>query len=201
MRATVIVFARLPRLGTLKKRLARDIGALPALKFYRRSLDRMERRLANDRRWRLIWSVTPDPGGRPKIWNRAGSVEAQGRGDLGTRMFRALCKARPGPVLIVGTDIPEIDGPAIAEAVRLLRRHDVVFGPSGDGGYWLIGLGGRRKPPFGFLRDVRWSTEHALADSLASLPSGHRVAFAPLLDDVDTGADYRRWRRDAHAAD
>ena len=200
MRATVIVFARQPRLGTLKKRLARDIGAPAALRFYRRALDRLERRLSGDRRWRLIWALTPDRAARRGGWRRAGSAVPQGRGDLGQRMARALRGAPPGPALVVGTDIPGIDRAAIAQAVRLLGRHDAVFGPSGDGGYWLVGLGGRRPLPYGFLGSVRWSTEHALKDSLASLPNGYRAAFASILDDVDTGEDYRRWRRSDRAA-
>ncbi len=201
MRATVFVFARQPRLGRLKKRLARDIGALAALNFYRGSLDRLERRLSGGRRWRLIWSVTPDRAARRGRWGRVGGLMPQGRGHLGQRMVRALRGASPGPAIVIGTDIPGIDRAAVAHAVRLLGRYDMVFGPSGDGGYWLVGVSGRRPLPYGFLDKVRWSTDHALADSLASLPSGGRVAFAPLLDDVDTEEDYRRWRDSDRATD
>jgi glycosyltransferase A (GT-A) superfamily protein (DUF2064 family) len=67
-----------------------------------------------------------------------------------------------------------------------------VFGRAADGGYWLVGL--RRSPrllaPFA---NVRWSSPHALADTLRNL-EGRRVAFAATLSDVDSEKDYRASR-------
>jgi hypothetical protein len=74
-----------------------------------------------------------------------------------------------------------------------------VFGPAEDGGYWLVGLGARRPPdPFG---GVRWSTPHALADTLARLraPVRRRAVLLRRLRDVDTAADLpaaRAWPDD-----
>ena len=86
---------------------------------------------------------------------------------------------RRAPSIIVGSDIPAIEAEHIAQAFRLLGRNDAVFGPAADGGYWLIGL--KRMPkalaPFA---GVRWSSPHALADTLANL-KGKRVAFAATL--------------------
>ena len=59
-RDTLILFARAPRLGTVKRRLARDIGALGALRFHRGQLLALARRLGRDRRWRTVLAVTPD---------------------------------------------------------------------------------------------------------------------------------------------
>jgi hypothetical protein len=113
---------------------------------------------------------------------------AQGRGDLGMRMRRALAACPPGPKLLVGSDIPGLNASHIAVAFALLGRHDVVFGPAADGGYWLVGC--RCRPPdFG---QVRWSSQHALADTLANLPQSLSVGFAATLDDVDDGVAYRR---------
>ena len=194
MRTTVIVFARLPRLGTVKQRLARDIGAVQALRFYRASLSRLERKLARDRRLRLIWNVTPDRAANRKVWRLAGGIEPQGRGDLGARMARALGRPRRGPVLIVGSDVPGVDGETVGGAISLLKRHDFVFGPSGDGGYWAVGFKNLRAAPPALFRTVRWSTDAALADTLATVPPGFSVAFADSQDDVDTGDDYARWK-------
>ena len=123
----------------------------------------------------------------------------QGGGDLGARLARFLRRPPPGPVAIVGTDIPELGAAQIARAFRALERHDMAFGPSPDGGYWLIGAR-RRPPPPGLFRGVRWSTGHALADTLANLGPRCRSAFLEELADVDDGADYRRWRaKTAHS--
>jgi len=43
---------------------------------------------------------------------------------------------------------------------------------------------------------VRWSTEHALADTAANL-AGMRIDMIDALDDVDDAEGYRRWRRGA----
>jgi hypothetical protein len=118
---------------------------------------------------------------------------AQSRGGLGERMQRIFDACGRGPLIIVGTDIPFIESGMIAEAFRLLRGSDAVFGPAEDGGYWLVGLRCRPKllRPFA---GVRWSSPHALADTLENL-SAHRAAFARTLFDIDTEADYRRYRR------
>jgi hypothetical protein len=64
-----------------------------------------------------------------------------------------------------------------------------VFGPARDGGYWLVGFGPRRRPPAPFA-GVRWSTGHALADTLRNCRGGPRPpALVRALRDVDTAAD------------
>jgi glycosyltransferase A (GT-A) superfamily protein (DUF2064 family) len=96
-------------------------------------------------------------------------------------------------VVIIGSDIPGIMPDHLAAAFRRLGAHDFVLGPATDGGYWLFGS--RRRPlPRNVFAGVRWSTRHALADTLASLPRACSVAFAATLDDIDDGAAYRRWR-------
>src|SRR5207245_10152493 len=116
---------------------------------------------------------------------------AQGRGDLGERMRRALAECPPGPAVLIGTDIPALGAHHIAEAFRLLGRHDLVFGPAADGGFWLIGArrSPRLPPLFG---DVRWSGPYALADVLGNLPRLVSVGFAARLGDVDDAVALRR---------
>jgi glycosyltransferase A (GT-A) superfamily protein (DUF2064 family) len=182
MKRTLILFFRVPRLGTGKRRLAREIGAIAALRFERLMRARGLRRLGRDRRWRLVLAVTPDREAR-----RPGAIP-QGRGDLGERMRHALAACGPGPAVLVGSDIPGLTPAHVAEAFALLGRHDVVFGPASDGGFWLVGC--RHRPPdFGW---VRWSSPHALADVLANMPKSLSVGFAATLADVDDGAAYRR---------
>ncbi|MGH6719377.1 MAG: TIGR04282 family arsenosugar biosynthesis glycosyltransferase [Alphaproteobacteria bacterium] len=188
---TVIVFARAPRIGRVKRRLARDVGAVAAWRLYRDWLARVLRALGGDRRWRLVVAVTPDHVRRPL---RGVAVTGQGKGDLGRRMARALDRAPPGPAVVVGSDIPELRARHVAAAFQALRRSDVVVGPAGDGGFWLIGRRHRlrRLPPFA---GVRWSTRHALEDTLRCLPPEVSVGRADRLDDVDDGASLRAWRR------
>lgn len=185
MRRHLILFLRAPRLGTGKRRLAAEIGDVAALRFQRLMLERLMRRLGRDRRWRLRVALTPDQARLPGI-----ATLGQGPGGLGSRMRRALAACPPGPKVLVGADIPALSAAHIAEAFRLLGRYDVVFGPAEDGGYWLVGAR-HRAPVFG---TVRWSSPHALADTLANLPRRVSVGFAATLSDVDDGASYRRLR-------
>ena len=178
----LVIFARLPRLGTGKRRLARDICASAALSFQRTMLAQTLRRLARDPRWRTYIAATPD---RSRPWPGGISLLAQGRGDLGMRMARTARALPPGPVVIVGCDIPGMTAGHVAAAFRKLGSFDAVFGPATDGGYWLVGL--RRRPRFiDPFTNVRWSTRHALADTVAGL-GGARVAMVAMLADVDDG--------------
>lgn len=179
---TLIVFARAPRLGTVKRRLARQIGDRAALDFHRRQVAALLARAGRDRRWRTVLCVTPDRARHR--WPQRVPVAWQGHGDLGARMARALAPHRRA--VLVGTDIPGLGAADIAAAFRALGRADAVFGPAEDGGYWLVGLGPRR--PSRPFAGVRWSTEHALADTLANF-RGRRVALLRRLRDVDTAAD------------
>jgi uncharacterized protein len=190
----LVIMAKSPRRGTVKRRLAREIGEGAALRFYRSCLSHSLTRLANDRRWLTLLAVAPDREVASRVLPSRRCVQRlpQGSGDLGERMQRLVECLPPGPVIIVGSDIPAIAPTLIAEAFTLLKRADVVFGKARDGGYWLVGL--KRSPrllaPFA---SVRWSSPHALADTLANL-DGRRVAYAATLSDVDTERDFRRER-------
>ncbi len=199
----LVVFARAPRLGAVKRRLAADIGDVAAWQFYRRTLAHVLRRVAPDPRWRSWLAVTPDgfanaPGLWPLARRRPPCLIAQGAGDLGQRMARPLADLPPGPVVIVGCDIPDLDRAHVARAFAALGRHDVVFGPAEDGGYWLVGARRRPRVPDLFAR-VRWSSARALADTRANLGAGQSAVLIDLLRDIDDGAAYETWRRDVAA--
>jgi rSAM/selenodomain-associated transferase 1 len=194
MRQHLVLFVRAPALGLGKRRLAREIGAVAALRFERLMIARLLRRLAGDRRWRLRVAVTPDRSCRSALrWRSGIEVAAQGHGDLGARMRRAIAGSPAGPVVLIGSDIPAIGAEQIAAAFRLLGKRDLVFGPAVDGGFWLIGARRRpRLPPL--FRRVRWSTANTLADTLEELPGGVTTGFVDTLEDVDDGDGYRRLR-------
>ena len=185
MKNVAIVFARVPRLGTVKRRLAREVGDRAALRFHTGTLLRLLRSLRGDPTFRTVLAATPDRGRLRLPWN----VERipQGFGDIGVRMDRALRRFPVGNALIVGCDIPAANAADVRAAFRALGRADAVFGPAEDGGYWLVGFGPRR-PARPFAK-ARWSSPHALADTLTNF-AGRRVARVRTLRDVDTAADY-----------
>lgn len=183
----LVVFARLPRLGTGKRRLAKGVGAVEALRFQRTMLGITLRRLAGDPRWITWLAMTPTP--RRAKQGRVRTI-FQGCGSLGDRMAAVARAMPPGPVVIVGSDIPGISAASVAAAFHLLGSRDAVFGPAVDGGYWLVGL--RRRPRFfaPFI-GVRWSSQYALKDTLANL-SRYSVGFVETLEDVDDAIALKR---------
>ena len=193
-RGQLVLFARAPQRGRGKRRLAREIGDLGAVRFERLMMALLLRRLSRDRRWRLRIAIAPDRARRDARHCCAGvDVFGQGAGDLGRRMRRALAACPPGPAVLIGSDIPELAGRHVAAAFRLLGAHDLVFGPATDGGFWLVGLR-RRRQPRGLFDRVRWSGPHALADTLGGLPRRTRVGFVDTLEDVDDADAYNRLR-------
>jgi len=190
----VVIFARRPQLGRVKTRLAADIGPVETLRFYRATLNTVSRRLAAGGGWSTWIGITPDDTlGKDRLYPRGVGRLPQGGGDLGQRMAQCLSRFGPYPALIVGSDIPDIDRRHIASAFDALKRNDLVFGPSDDGGYWLVGAA-QGVRAVNLFDDVRWSTEHALADTLANARKDVRVAMLEPLADIDDGDAYRAWR-------
>lgn len=185
---TLIIMVKEPRPGRVKTRLGREIGMTAAAWWFRHQTGALLRRL-EDPRWQIVLAVAPDREGlQSRVWPGHLPRWAQGSGDLGARMARMLGQVPVGPACLIGADIPGITRAHIAEAFQALGDQDAVFGPAPDGGYWLIGLKHPRRQPPGFFKGVRWSTEHALADSMATLPN-HRIAQVATLRDVDTADD------------
>ncbi len=184
--------AKVPVMGRVKTRLAREIGAVEATRFYRHALAAVLGRVARDSRWETSLAVAPDPGVASRALPASITRHAQGSGDLGRRMQRIMQHRAPGPLIIIGTDIPAITAAHIAAAFQALRGRDAVLGPAPDGGYWLVGL--RRSPrilqPF---RPVRWSSATTLTDTTANL-AGCSIGHAARLSDVDTAADWHQFR-------
>ncbi len=189
---TLVVMVKEPRAGAVKTRLGRGIGAATAAGFYRQMVSATFRAVAGDPRWTTILAVSPDTAVVGPTWPMTIPRIPQGRGSLGDRMDRIMQSLPPGPVIIIGTDIPSIRADDIAAAFRQLGSSDAVFGPSPDGGYWLVGL--KRHPVIPrIFENVRWSSRWTLEDTLANL-AGHRTGFVVERDDIDTVEDLRRHR-------
>jgi hypothetical protein len=184
-RPVLIVFARAPAIGVGKSRLARDVGRVEAWRLYRAMSAQLLRRL-KDPRWRLVVRLAPD---RARIDGFAS--EPQGRGDLGTRLARALKRHARGPVAVIGTDAPDVTPSRVAGAFRGARGPGAAIGPAEDGGFWILALSPARARRIGF-EGVRWSGPHTFEDTLRVL--GGKAEVLETLVDVDDGAALRAWR-------
>ena len=190
IRPTLIVMVKEPRAGRVKTRLGKDIGLTASAWWFRHQVKRLLRRI-DDPRWNVVLAVAPDRAGMlSRVWPAHFERIAQRQGDLGDRMARVMQAIPVGPVCVIGADIPDIGPVQIGRAFAALGTSDAVFGPAPDGGFWLVGL--KRSNPMSpkLFQDVRWSTEHALDDTRASL-GGLRVALIDELQDIDTVDDLR----------
>jgi len=196
-RRTLVVMVKEPRPGQVKTRLARDIGTIPAVWWFRHQVSALLREVRHPG-WHLVLAVTPDIEGlTSRVWPARLPRIPQGRGNLGARMHRIFRTQQGGPVCIIGADIPGIRSRHIARAFDALGSDQAVFGPAHDGGYWLIGLKQTRPPPRAMFEGVRWSTAHALADTESTL-NGLSMSHVDRLRDVDTAADLRGLGHDDH---
>jgi glycosyltransferase A (GT-A) superfamily protein (DUF2064 family) len=135
----------------------------------------------------------------------------QTAGSVGARMegaIEALAADGAAPVIVVGSDIPALGREEVEAALAVLQageQADLAFGPSVDGGYYLVGIGAEalRNDRYRALFDddkVTWSTSNVLAESeRVAAELGLRSARIATLSDVDTGADLARLRRELTA--
>lgn len=196
-RDRLIVFGRYPVPGRTKTRLIPLLGTARAADFQR---DLTERTLRTDRsvaRTRPIDLETCFAGGslaKMRRWLGPDLIfSEQGSGHLGERMKAAFLEAfRQGAqqVILHGTDIPDLTTQHIDEAFDALKSHDLVLGPSTDGGYWLIGL---NKPADLFDR-MEWGTSSVFDTTVAAARGqGLSVHVLSPLTDMDTGEAVRHW--------
>ncbi|MEW5912798.1 MAG: TIGR04282 family arsenosugar biosynthesis glycosyltransferase [Thermodesulfobacteriota bacterium] len=191
----LIIFTRLPQPGRAKTRLIPALGPQGAADLQRRLVERLlvqARALAAARPLELELCFTDGTAEEARAWLGPGlSYQPQGSGDLGRRMDRALHRALAQGaerVVLVGTDLPELDQAILAAALEALADHDLALGPATDGGYYLVGL--RAAAP-GLLTGEHGRSLAALRGRAAEL--GLRTAMLPELSDLDTPADLARW--------
>jgi len=187
----LILFGRYPVPGRTKTRLIPLLGAARAADFQR---DLTERILRTDRvaaRGRPVDIEACFEGGSPaklRRWLGPNLIfSEQSSGDLGERMKFAFLEAfQQGAqhVLLHGTDIPDLTTHHIDEAFHALKSHDLVLGPSTDGGYWLIGL----KKPADLFDGMDWGTSSVFDKTVAAArEQGLSLHVLSPLTDMDTG--------------
>ena len=189
-RVPAVLFARAPVPGRCKTRLAAAIGGERAAALYAAFVTDTLARLCADPALAPELHVTED---HPFLAALSVRFELppprrQAPGGLGARMQRALDRGEH--VLLAGSDAPSLTARILAEARASLERHDVVLTPPPDGGFPVIGSAGRA--PTSFLRshEIRWSSRHALADTMrAARAAGLSVALTAPAYDVDEPRD------------
>lgn len=188
----LLIFIKNPQLGQVKTRLAKDLGEEKALEIYLRLLDHTRQQsLAVDVDRRLYYSSFVEEG---DDWpSEQFNKYLQEGEDLGQRMsngFRRAFFDGARKAIIIGSDCAQITAEHLQEAFDALEGRDMVAGPANDGGYYLLGM--KRYIPELF-RNMEWSTETVLADTMA-IARGMNLSVKVLdrLIDVDTAEDWEQ---------
>ena len=184
--AGLLVFFQSPIPGRVKTRLAADIGDDSAALLYQAMLRDLQRSLAE-----ADFPILPySPNGETfEEWSTA---YTQRGSNLGARMFHAFqdCfKMGFSSLILVGSDIPNLNISLIKDALYHLKTDLMCIGATADGGYYLIGF--QKKVFTRYLfRNICWSTSTVFADTVKKAQNrGISPYYCRPLHDVDTLAD------------
>lgn len=188
----ILIFVKNPLKGYVKTRLAKSVGDSKALRVYQSLLQitkNITEELPCDRQVWYSKSVEEND-----LWdiNHYSKFTQKGK-NLGDRMQFAFKQAFENgyqKVIIIGSDCADLSPQAINNAFEALDNHQVVIGPSEDGGYYLLGM--TRYFPFLF-EDKKWSHDSVFQDTVNQLKS-QSISFKqlPVLNDIDTESDLNK---------
>lgn len=188
-RPLLIVFVKNAIHGKVKTRLAHSIGNDAAFEVYKHLLSITERETSQVENCEIHIYFSDHV--YEESWPTATKFVQQGD-DLGKRMLNAFqdgFNAGYGPIVGIGSDLPDISSEIITSGLEVLNTNDFVFGPALDGGYYLIGM--RELLPFVF-ENKEWSTEGLLAETLEEIEQKQKkAATLQPLNDIDTIEDLR----------
>ncbi len=193
MEQALIIFIKNPVLGKVKTRLAATIGDGAALEVYKGLLDHTKLVTLNVDAARLLFYS--DKVERHDLWpEKKYSKSLQSGNDLGERMSNAFKQASEyDKKIIIGSDCLGLTPELIEQAYTALDYHDVVIGPSADGGYYLLGMNELIPEIF---NHIPWSTDQVLLETFKVLQQKRLLyKLLPQLRDVDTVED---WETEKH---
>ena len=201
-RRRLVILLREPVAGRVKTRLAVEFGDAAACEVYRACVELTLERLGPLRDVTRLYVDPPEARASVSAWVGSAWRLASQRGEtLGARLAQAMQEAfdsGASSVACIGTDSPWLSPDDIEAAWQALRTHEVVIGPSEDGGYYLIGLA---RPLTGLFEGVAWGDETVCETTLAKAHAmGLRVHLLPTGYDVDRLQDVERLRSDPRLA-
>lgn len=190
----IIVFVKNAVLGKAKTRLAKTIGDEEALKVYLKLLQITKREVSKldiEKEVWYAWNI-----GKNDIWDEEYfTKKVQIEGDLGSKMkdaFKNSFNEKCNKVILIGSDCPTLSSSILQKAFAELDTHDVVLGPSKDGGYYLIGMSSFVPE---ILENISWSTELVMSQT-EKRANEHNINLAKLeyLNDIDNEQDWNDYK-------
>ncbi len=188
MDTALIIFVKNPVEGKVKTRLAKSIGDEKAVVIYKQLLQHtyiITKEMGIDK-----YVYYGDYVNNNDIWDENYKKALQQGADLGQRMenaFKEVLSVGYNKVLIIGSDCAQLTTDIINTAIEKLDESDIVFGPSLDGGYYLLGM---KKITSQLFNGIEWSTNTVFSKSLEIAGNQHlKVTTVQKLSDVDVIED------------
>jgi len=195
----LIVFVKAPRPGAVKTRLVPALGPENAATFYRLLAEEEVRQTTPQRGEydRLFFYAPAAARSELEAWLGSQAWFPQEGADLGARMagaFETAFSRGARRAAVIGTDVPGVSREIVVEAFAALDDHDVILGPTHDGGYYLLALKQARRELF---EGIAWSTPDVLPATLDKARGLHLSVYClSRLMDIDTLEDVRaEWTR------
>jgi len=185
----LIIFTRNPELGKCKTRLAASVGDETALAIYvflLKHTQTVTAPLEVDKEVHYSNRIGEDDLWDPEVFQK----KMQWGDDLGARMHHAIqagMKAGYKRIILIGSDLYDLNTADLEQAFEVLNTHEVVLGPAEDGGYYLLGM--TELIPEVFINKA-WGTESVLKDTLADLTNKNTHLLA-IKNDIDVLEDIR----------
>lgn len=185
----LIIFTRNPVKGKVKTRLAKDIGNDKAFEIYNLLLEQTYKITSGLEHTKYVYYSENIP--EKDLWNNGDfHKKLQHGSDLGARMenaFRNGFSEGYGKIVIIGTDLYEIEAVDIEAAFRALDEKDYVIGPAKDGGYYLLGMKSLNSDIF---RNINWSTSKVFSETLKNIED-KAIKILKTQNDIDVLDDIK----------
>ena len=185
----ILIFARNPRLGKCKTRLAATIGVQAALDVYLILLKHTAE-ITRDLNCSKEVHYTEEHVAHD-LWDKwTYSKHVQSGKDLGERMYNAFKSGFERgykKIVIIGSDIYDLNSETIEKAFAKLEDSDYVIGPAADGGYYLLGMKSINKEIF---FNKKWGTNTVLEETLNNLKNKN-IELLETKNDIDVYEDLK----------
>jgi len=191
----VLCFVKYPEKGQVKLRLAVDLDEDVVVELYRNFvLDVVSILKTLDAPFYLCFSPLNAQKKFREWLGSAYSYVPQEGNDIGERMKNGFCYAFTEGfrrVILVGSDSPDLPSDFLRNAITELQTHDVVIGPSSDGGYYLIGFRDDTFLPSVF-DGISWSSSTVFQETIEKAKNaGRSLSLLPAWSDVDIVSDLK----------
>ncbi len=204
----LILMTRWPAPNRCKSRLSKDIGPIKAALIQRKLTEHtlaVVKAFEKNEFVEVFIAITGIKGKAIKRWGqiqKLKNINPQGEGNLGLRMRRQCLKVQTSKasrsIIIIGADLPSLSKRDLMEALEGLKTHQMVIGPSSDGGYWLLGLSGTLVEPIAIwpFINITWGSDKVFKNTIEQAKSA-KINYLVLKEqnDLDQLKDLTPWNK------